>query len=74
MRVDVGDVRPIVAEENRRFVVPRGDAAALAGALADLAGDATRRETLGRLNQERVKARYDLDDMVAAYSSLLGLA
>lgn len=72
--VDVGDVRAIVAEENRRFVVPRGDAAALAGALADLAGDATRRATLGRLNQERVKARYDLDDMVAAYSSLLGLA
>ena len=72
--VDVGDVRPIVAEENRKFVVPRGDVQALAGALASLADDAAAREDLGRLNQERVKAKYDLDDMVAAYSGLLGLA
>lgn len=72
--VDVGDVRPILAPENHRFVVPRGDDKALSEALAALASDAPQRATLGRLNQDRVKAKYDINDMVAAYSNLLGLA
>ena len=70
--VDVGDVACIVAPENRALVVQRGEEAALAGALAALAGDARRRRRLGRLNQERAKAKYSLAAMVRAYGALLG--
>ena len=72
--VDVGDVAHIVAQENRPFVVPRDASGALAGALAALAADAPRRRDLGQLNQERVKAHYSLEGMIAAYGALLGAA
>lgn len=72
--LDVGDVRRIVALENRPLVVPRGDEGALTAALAVLARDAPRRRALGCLNQERVKAEYSLGAMVAAYGALLGAA
>lgn len=68
--VDVGDVRLIVAPENRALVVPRDDEAALTGALAALASDPARRQALGRANQGRVAAEYSLDDMIAAYAAL----
>jgi glycosyltransferase involved in cell wall biosynthesis len=72
--VDVGDVREMVAPENRALVVPRDAAGALTAALAALAADPTRREALGRLNQQRVTAHYSLDSMVAAYGALLHAA
>ncbi len=72
--VDVGDVRRIVAPENRPLVVPRDDEEALAGALAALACDARRRQALGYRNQERAKVAYSLDAMVVAYDALLGAA
>src|SRR3546814_8974983 len=70
--VDVGDLSRIVAPENRPLVVPRDRPGAMAEALAALAGDAPRRQVLGRLNQERVKAEYSLGAMIAAYRALLG--
>jgi glycosyltransferase involved in cell wall biosynthesis len=70
--VDVGDVACMVAPENRPLVVRRDDVAALAAALATLAGDASRRRTLGRLNRERAKTKYSLEAMVGAYGALLG--
>jgi glycosyltransferase involved in cell wall biosynthesis len=72
--VDVGDVRHIVAPENRPMVVPRDDEGALATALATLMSDPQRREVLGRLNQQRVEVHYSFDRMVAAYGALLGAA
>jgi glycosyltransferase involved in cell wall biosynthesis len=69
--VDVGDVRHIVSPENRELVVPRDNEGALAAALAALVSDPQRQETLGRLNQQRVKAHYSFDSMVAAYGALL---
>lgn len=69
--VDVGDVRHIVSPENQPLVVPRGDDGALAAALAALISDSQRRESLGRLNQQRIKAHYSLDRMIAAYGALL---
>lgn len=69
--VDVGDVREIVALENRPLVVPRDEEGALAATIAALIADPQRREALGRVNQQRVKTHYSLDSMVAAYGALL---
>jgi glycosyltransferase involved in cell wall biosynthesis len=72
--VDVGDVRYIVAPENRELVVPRDDQGALTAALAALVSDPRRREALGCLNQQRAREHYSLDGMVAAYGALLQAA
>ena len=72
--VDVGDVRHILAPENRPLAVPRDEEGALTHALASLCADAGRRETLGRLNQKRARDAYSLENMVAAYGTLFGLA
>jgi glycosyltransferase involved in cell wall biosynthesis len=69
--VDVGDVREIVALENRPLVVPRDEEGALAATIAVLIADPQRREALGRVNQQRVNTHYSLDSMVAAYGALL---
>lgn len=69
--VDVGDVRTMVAQENREFIVPVTDPAALANAIAVLAGDEKRRAAIGSLNRQRIVAEYALERMVAAYEALL---
>ena len=68
---DVGDVRNMVAEANRPFVVPKTDEGAFAAGLADLAGDGDRRRAIGRDNLARARQRYRQEDMVAAYARLL---
>ncbi len=68
--VDVGDVREIVAEENRDLIVRRDDEESLTAALAKLAADPVLRGRMGHANQERIKAHYTLDGMVAAYGAL----
>jgi len=66
---DVGDVRDILDEENRPFVVPCDDAA-LGAALGRLAGDAAARARLGAINQARARETYGFDRMCAAYQDL----
>jgi glycosyltransferase involved in cell wall biosynthesis len=56
---DVGDVASMVAEANRPYVVPRGDAAALAAALDALVGDAELRRRLGDANRARCEREYE---------------
>jgi glycosyltransferase involved in cell wall biosynthesis len=68
--VDVGDVRDMVCEENRDFIVPRDDGAALVAALARLLADPARRERLGRANRERAVAEFSDRRMLAAYAGL----
>lgn len=68
--VDVGDVREIVAPENRPLVVARDEEGALTAAISALASDPSRREALGRLNQQRARTHYSFDGMVAAYGAL----
>ncbi len=69
--VDVGDVRRILAGDNRPLVVPRDAPGALTRALAELAADAPRRARLGQLNRARAERHYSLEGMVAAYRDLL---
>lgn len=66
---DVGDVRIMVAPENRAFIVPRDDAA-LARALGALAADTTLRARIGAANCEKARREYDQERMFVAYGAL----
>ena len=67
---DVGDVARIVAPENRRFVVPAGDADALARAFDELAADAGLRAELGSANRERVVQEFEIGECYGRYVEL----
>lgn len=69
--VDVGDVRSIVCQKNKRFVVPRDDAPAFAAAIAQLLRDDATRQSLGRRNRARVLAEFSQERMFAAYAELI---
>ncbi|WJS99967.1 glycosyltransferase family 4 protein [Novosphingobium humi] len=71
---DVGDVAPMLSGENRPFLVPAGDEAALAAQLAHLAADADLRRTVGQANRALANAEYDEKTMVDRYRALYGQA
>ncbi len=71
---DVGDVRAVLAEENRPLVVPCRDEERLADALAALIGDAGLRRRLGAANRARACAELDERRMVARYDALFASA
>jgi glycosyltransferase involved in cell wall biosynthesis len=70
---DVGGVGEVVSAETG-ILVPRGDAAALAGAMVEMAADPQRRERCGRAARRRAVGRYGaarlLGDMDALYQEL----
>ena len=68
---DVGDIRAIVAEPNRPYVVARDDATAYLAGMASLLQDPALRAHLGAENRRRVNEVYSLDSMVAAYERIL---
>lgn len=68
--VNVGDVKSIVCEDNRDFVVPRDDGPAFAAAIAKLLRDPEKRGALGLKNRERVVAAFSQERMFAAYSEI----
>ena len=74
--VNVGDVKSIVCEENRDFIVERDDGAAFAGAITRLLHDPDKRRTLGFKNHQRVVDAFSQERMFAAYSEIFsaGLA
>lgn len=67
---DVGDIRMILAEENRPLLARTADAESLGRSLARLMGDAELRARLGAANRQRVRSEYDEAGMIAAYRSL----
>jgi len=67
---DVGDVRRMLAEANRPFVVGDDDADAMAGALSTLLRDPELRSRIGEANRERCSVRYDLGSVIARYGRL----
>jgi glycosyltransferase involved in cell wall biosynthesis len=71
---DVGDVKNIVARENRPFIVPRTDEASLSQAISELANDAGLREKIGSANRNLACALYDEETMFARYRQLYGSA
>ncbi len=70
----VGDVAEMVSVENRSYVTPPGDEAALAWAMAELAANPALRETVGTANRARAEAHYDENTMIRAYAEVYGKA
>jgi L-malate glycosyltransferase len=71
--VDVGDVKDMVCEANRAFIVPRDDEQALADALSRLLSDPAKRAELGRGNREQAVENFSQERMFAAYLQIFGL-
>ncbi len=75
---DVGDIRAMLAEDNRPFVTPPRDVPALGRTLAALAADPGLRARLGAANAARAREEFDLAAMrhhyEAAYGAALGRA
>ena len=69
--VEVGDVKSIVCEDNREFIVPRDDGPAFASAITRLLRDLDKRRASGTKNRERVVSEYSQERMFATYSTLL---
>lgn len=70
LATDVGDVKEMVAAENRPFVLARHDGPGLVNGLAALLGDREKRGQLGRANQSRARSLYGMEHMVEAYRDL----
>jgi len=68
---DVGDVRAMLAEANRPFVVARDDEAAFSARLATLLRDSAMRDRLGAENRDRARREFDEKAMIARYDALL---
>jgi glycosyltransferase involved in cell wall biosynthesis len=68
--VNVGDVKSIVCEENREFIVARDDGPAFAAAISRLLGDREQRDALGCKNRDRVATEYSQERMFSAYAEV----
>jgi glycosyltransferase involved in cell wall biosynthesis len=69
---DVGDIKAMVAQENRPFVVNLTDEAALTGALRTLLRDGELRKKLAGANQAKAKAEFSIDAMIETYDWFFG--
>ena len=67
---DVGDVKNMVAQSNRGFIVPPGDPAAYSRALAALLGDAELRAGIGADNRKRCEDEFEFGLMVRRHREL----
>lgn len=67
--VDVGDVKAMVTDENKPFIVSR-NIEELGAALNQLASDRTLRERIGQANRLKVKSSYSIESMIESYEML----
>ena len=70
--VDVGDVKAMLAPENRGYVVAKADEQAFADALDALVIAPRLRAELGALNRARVRQHYSWETMVDEYDRVFG--
>ena len=71
---DVGDVRHMLASENRPYLAAGMEDARLADALRPLVQDAGLRARLGLANRRRAEAEFDQETMFQAYAALIEAA
>jgi glycosyltransferase involved in cell wall biosynthesis len=69
---DVGDIKAMVADDNRQFVVNVADEAALTGALRSLLRDTALRARLGTANQAKARSEFSIETMIETYDWLFG--
>jgi glycosyltransferase involved in cell wall biosynthesis len=67
---DVGDIKAIVSDINRPFIVNVADEAALTGALRTLMRDPAMRTKLAAANLVKARAEFSFQTMIAAYDRL----
>ena len=70
LSTDVGDVKEMVSEPNRAFLVPPGDEPALARHMEALAADRDLREEVGRANRARCEEDFELEKCLGRYLDL----
>jgi len=68
---DVGDVRDMVSEPNRDFVVPRDNEAAFAARLDGLLRDGQTRTRLGRANRAKALHAFRFEVMAEAWAAIV---
>ena len=73
LATDVGDIRLIVSEPNRRFIVARDDEAQFAAGLGELVADPVLRARLGAQNRARVLAEYREEKMISNLDAIFSL-
>lgn len=71
---DVGDVKHIVCEKNKKYIVPADDEAAYSMAMKNLINDHLSREAIGKANLTHVQKYYDRIDMYKKYAELWGIS
>ncbi len=71
---DVGDVKHIVSDKNKEYIMPLDDEVALTMSLKNLMNNRLAQETLGAANLEHVRTHYDRIDMYKKYAALWGIA
>ena len=67
---DVGDVKEMVAAENRPYIAPYAHEVFLRDALQPLVAHHDGRRHLGQLNQAKARSQYDEATMIARYKAL----
>ncbi len=67
---DVGDIKAMVAEENRPFITAPGDDDAYAQALAQLMQNPSARAAIGSANRRKAREHFSIDRMAAAHRAL----
>jgi glycosyltransferase involved in cell wall biosynthesis len=70
----VGSVADVVADGETGFVVPAGDAEALAERITRLLADAALRSRMATAARQRAELRFDQRDMVRRYEELFASA
>ena len=71
---DVGDVRNIVADENRGYVCEPNSTTALSKTLKSLAESSELRKTIGEANRKKALAEFDRKGMIERYETLYSSA
>jgi glycosyltransferase involved in cell wall biosynthesis len=69
----VGGIPEIVADGENGYLVPPGDATALAARMRDLLGSRSRRREMGQRGKERVQEEYTFETQARAYARLFAV-
>lgn len=71
--LNVGDVKHMVSEKNKEFIVPAGDDQTFSDVLKKLAREPELQKSIGAANLHHVKTHYGLADMYKKYADLWGI-